>query len=195
MTIKPLLSVALLLLTILLVSCAPEVTESQLQQAVAIESSDQCHLCGMMILEQPGPKGEMFSKNDPQVKKFCSARELFAFYLQPENQHRMEALYVHDMAVTPWDAPDDDAFIDARTAHYVYGSEKQASMGLSLASFSDRAAAQAFVERYGGELLSFDQISLELLQKSNMSMNADGMASMTSADAMVGAMDGSGMGH
>jgi len=133
------------------------------QAVVAIESGDECHLCGMLIGGFPGPKGESYLRRDPQVKKFCSTRDMLSFYLQPENTHQTEAIFVHDMAVTPWDHPDDDVFINARKAWYVAGSDKMGAMGPTLASFSTKDSAQAFIEGNGGRLLPFDEITLSLL--------------------------------
>lgn len=133
------------------------------KKVVAIESGDECHLCGMLIGEFPGPKGEMYLRRDPQIKKFCSTRDMLSFYFQPENTHQTDAMFVHDMAVTPWDNPDDKVFIDARTAWYVYGMNKKGAMGGTLASFSTRETASTFVVESGGKLLSFDQITLALL--------------------------------
>lgn len=133
------------------------------KKIVAIESGDECHLCGMLIGEFPGPKGEMYLRRDPQIKKFCSTRDMLSFYLQPENTHQTDAMFVHDMAVTPWDNPDDNVFIDAKTAWYVSGMSKKGAMGGTLASFSTRETANQFIVESGGELLSFDQITLTLL--------------------------------
>ncbi|MBV1922271.1 MAG: nitrous oxide reductase accessory protein NosL [Pseudomonadales bacterium] len=133
------------------------------QAVVAIESGDECHLCGMLIGNFPGPKGEMYLRRDPQIKKFCSTRDMLSFYLQPENTHHAEVMYVHDMAVTPWDNPDDKVFIDAKTAWYVSGMSKKGAMGGTLASFSTEGTARQFIVESGGELLSFDQITLTLL--------------------------------
>ena len=133
------------------------------KKVVAIESGDECHLCGMLIGEFPGPKGEMYLRRDPQIKKFCSTRDMLSFYLQPENTHHAEVMFVHNMAVTPWDNPDDKVFIDAKTAWYVSGMNKKGAMGGTLASFSTEEAARQFIVESGGELLSFDQITLTLL--------------------------------
>ena len=133
------------------------------RKIVAIESGDECHLCGMLIGKFPGPKGEMYLRRDPQIKKFCSTRDMLSFYLQPENTHNTDAIFVHDMAVTPWDNPDDEVFIDAKTAWYVSGMNKKGAMGGTLASFSTEETARQFIAGSGGELLSFDQITLTLL--------------------------------
>lgn len=158
------LLVALLLTAGLLSGCSEDDSATlAVQQAVAIESGDECHLCGMIIGNFGGPKGQLFTRGQPQTKKFCSTRDLFAYLLDPEHRHNIQSVFVHDMAVTPWDHPDDKTYIDARTAWYVVGSTRKGAMGPTLASFSDQQAAEAFVQSYQGQLYRFDQLNLELI--------------------------------
>jgi copper chaperone NosL len=154
----------LIALCFALVGCSPRPDLNQaVRAAAAIEADDTCHLCGMSIMAIPGPKGEWASKGDPEVRKFCSTLDLFTFYLQPENSHRTEAIYVHDMTLSPWTTPDDDHFIKAQDAWYVWGSNQQGAMGPALASFGGPAAALAFIDAFGGQLYRFADISLALL--------------------------------
>ncbi len=135
-----------------------------------IESADECHLCGMLIMQFPGPKGELFEPVDgqPVARKFCSTRDLFAYYFQPENQHNVKEIYVHDMAQASWEQPGNDHLIDARTAWYVLGSSQQGAMGVTLASFSQEAHAKLFSKNYGGRILAFDQLTLAEVQDASV---------------------------
>jgi copper chaperone NosL len=150
--------------------CEQQSQQQMLQQAVAIESADECHQCGMLILGFEGPKGELVEsaqftgKQKPPVRKFCSTRDLFAYYFDPEHQRNITQLFVHDMSKTPWEHPNDDYFIDAKMAWYVVGSEKMGAMGKTIASFSIQADAVAFAEQYHGKVKSFKQLSLADLQ-------------------------------
>lgn len=157
----------------LLSACGQEApTEHKIRQAVAIEESDQCHLCGMIISQFPGPKAELASKGEHQVNKFCSNRDMFSYYLQPENKHRALQIFVHDMTEVPWDSPSDDHFIKAQDAWYVYGSNMKAAMGPALASFGKKESAEMFAKMHGGDLLKFEDITLELLGSGmSLSMN------------------------
>lgn len=169
----------LLVSIILLAGCADKDGPQTRLAPAELTDTDQCHLCGMIIEDFPGPKGELALKTDSQVRKFCSNRDMFAFYLQPENRQRLSVIYVHDMAKSPWAHPDDDYFIDARNAYYVYGSSKQASMGTALASFGSKAAAAEFADAFGGRQISFNDITVELLQQSGMNMDMEDMDAMT----------------
>ncbi|MBL0711342.1 MAG: nitrous oxide reductase accessory protein NosL [Colwellia sp.] len=147
-------------------SCSKQDQEQMIHQAVAMESGDECHLCGMLITRFDGPKGEVFRKETgEQVFKFCSTLDLFSYYLDPENKRNVAQMFVHDMSKMPWgsDSIDDKYFIDAKTAWYVTGSEKMGAMGKTLASFSEQSDATAFAKEFGGQVISFEAITLEVL--------------------------------
>ncbi len=114
----------------------------------------------MAITKFPGPKGQAFDNRGKQVKKFCSTSELIFWYLQPENINNVSELYVHDMANTQWDKPDDALLISARDATYVINSSMKGSMGNALASFLSAREAAKFANQYGGEVVSFNGLTL-----------------------------------
>jgi copper chaperone NosL len=153
----------------LLFSCSKSEESAQiLHQAVAIESADECHLCGMLISNFSGPKGELFRKgiteaDGDSVKKFCSTRDMFSFYLDPENKRNVTTMLVHDMSKSPWETPNDAYFIDARNAWFVAGSNKTGAMGETLASFSQQVDAQTFANEFGGKVINFSQVDLSVL--------------------------------
>lgn len=145
---------------LLINSCGESKQQQIIHQAVKIENSDECHLCGMMISEFSGPKGEIYRKEEGSVKKFCSTRDMFSYYLDPENKRNVSQLLVHDMSKMPWDKLDDAFFIDAKKAWFVAGSTKTGAMGKTLASFSKKEDAAAFAKEYGGKVINFKQITL-----------------------------------
>ncbi len=147
-------------------------------EPVHFESGDECHVCGMIIEGFPGPKGEAITEKDQQVRKFCSTRDMFAWMLQPENANRDHTLYVHDMAQTGWQDPNDAALIDAREAFYVVGSDRKGAMGPTLASFAAQADATGFAAEHGGEVLAFQEITLDHLNTGMAMHSMDGMDDM-----------------
>jgi len=130
---------------------------------VAINPGDECHVCGMTIDRFPGPKGEAYVRGASKPFKFCSTRDLFSWWLQPENKIAATSVYVHDMGKTSWKHPSDKDFVDARSAWYVIDQPLPGAMGPTLASFAHKADAEAFVHKHGGRLLRFQDITLELL--------------------------------
>ena len=169
--VKQKLSIVLVMIfsVFLLFSCSKNEEGVQTpHEAVAIESADECHLCGMLISNFSGPKGELFRKgitkaDGDSVKKFCSTRDMFSFYLDPENKRNTTTMLVHDMSKSPWDTPNDEYFIDAREAWFVADSSKTGAMGKTLASFSKQIDAQEFADEFGGKVISFTQIDLSVL--------------------------------
>lgn len=148
----------------LLAGCgeAPD-TERRLEP-VAIEAGDECHVCGMLITRFPGPKGEAFVRHREQALKFCSTRDLFAWLLQPETAASVQAVYVHDMARAAWEAPGQEHLIPAESAWYVVGSRRRGAMGPTLASFAERADAEAFAAEHGGRVLAYKAVNLAVLE-------------------------------
>ncbi|MBY5920633.1 nitrous oxide reductase accessory protein NosL [Ferrimonas balearica] len=146
--------------TLLLAACSqPQAQVSEIHAQV--EQEDRCHLCGMVLVRYPGPKGVANLANEQQLK-FCSTRDLFEFVLQPDKGRQVVQALVHDMAVNDWHIPADE-FVLAQEAWYVYGSDRPAAMGPALASFSTEESAQAFADAFGGRLFRFEEITLELL--------------------------------
>lgn len=152
------------LLGVSLLACDPGQQDATAHSPVPMEAGDECHLCGMIITRFPGPKGEAFVRHNKKALKFCSTRDLFAWLLQPDVTSQVEAVYVHDMGETSWETPDDNTLVDARKAWYVIGSDRKGAMGHTLASFSNKNAADRFARERGGEIVSFEQIDLEMLQ-------------------------------
>ncbi|ART80692.1 nitrous oxide reductase accessory protein NosL [Oceanisphaera avium] len=155
--------IAVALFSLWLAGCDQDPTQRTSAEPIAFHSDDECHVCGMIITNWPGPKGEILAGTD-EVYKFCSTVDMLSWWLQPENNNRAADIYVHDMTSTPWDSPEDEHLINATEAWYVMGSS-QMGMGPTLASFSSQEAANDFSEQYNGEVLAWADLDLEVLQK------------------------------
>ncbi|MFP4609757.1 MAG: nitrous oxide reductase accessory protein NosL [Thiohalophilus sp.] len=145
-------------------------------EPVPISQGDECHVCGMTINNHPGPKAQAFIRDKATPFKYCSTRDLFSHVLQPEVRSRISQIYTHDMGSTEWDAPANDAFTDAREAWYVINHPRKGAMGPTLASFADKSAAEDFIEQHGGEIVRFDEITLEMVANINTGMDDDEQA-------------------
>lgn len=139
----------------------PEQNEKGLDP-VAFQAGDECHVCGMVISDFPGPKGEVVEKG--KVRKFCSPAEMLGWWLQPENRNLHAKLYVHDMARSRWEEPDDNYLIDATSAYYVAGTQLKGAMGAVLATFAEEADAKRLAAEQGGRVLRFDELDQTVLQ-------------------------------
>lgn len=153
-----------LLFGLILAGCGDKEEVQVSYDPVAFHGDDECHVCGMIVIDFPGPKGQAVERDG--VRKFCSTAEMFSWYLQPENRILQARLYVHDMGQSHWEQPDDEHLIDATQAWYVTGTPLQGAMGASLASFADQQAAEELAAQHeGAQVVSFDQIDQKFLQQ------------------------------
>jgi copper chaperone NosL len=156
-----------------LAGCNEAEQSELLLEPVAFHSSDECHVCGMVISDFPGPKGQAVEKGG--VRKFCSTAEMLGWWLQPENRMLNAKLYVHDMGRSTWEHPDDKFLIDATSAYYVAGTSLKGAMGVVLATFADESAAKGLAAMHGGRVLRFEDIDQSVLQQtSDMSHDMPG---------------------
>ena len=156
--------------SLLLTACGKQTAEPETRQPVTrIEHGDECRLCGMIISNFPGPKGQLYERGYATSMKFCSTRDMFAYWLDPEHKHNIQNAYVQDMTVVPWEsasigrAIDARHYIKARTALYVVGHSRRGAQGPTLASFATKGAVDSFIASYGGQLRSFEQLDMDLI--------------------------------
>lgn len=128
--------------------------------ALNMNKETACALDGMLLLDFPGPKAQIHYAQGP-ADFFCDTVEMFSIYLRPEQQKRVTALYVQDMGRADWDHPIAD-WIDAKTAYYVQGSKLRGSMGPTFVSFAEEAKAKVFMEKHGGKLYRFHEITPDM---------------------------------
>lgn len=128
---------------------------------IEITRGTACSLDGMTLMDYPGPKAQMqYDHGEPDF--FCDTIEMFSIYLKPEQQQRVRAVFVQDMAQADWNNPSGH-WIDAKTAFYVAGSKRLGSMGPTLASFATEADASTFAAKEGGKVYRFDQITPDMV--------------------------------
>lgn len=139
-------------------ACSQTEQAAPLPQEIAQGTS--CTLDGMLLADFPGPKAQIHYAQGA-TEFFCDTVEMFSIYLRPEQQKKIRAMYVQDMGKTDWNTPQGH-WIDAKTAVYVQGSKLRGSMGPTFASFADEAAARTFIEKNGGKLLHFSEITPEM---------------------------------
>lgn len=151
------------LLLALFAACgkAPPASEA----AVDVHDGDVCAVCGMYLRGSPGPRAQAWVAGERKPQVFDSIRDFFAWVLQPEHQANVQSLYVQNSALIDWQHPTGAAhsFIDARHAYYVAWQPLPGSMGATLAPFATRADAEAFVAREGGAVLTFGQVTPDLV--------------------------------
>ena len=118
----------------------------------------------MVLLDFPGPKAQIhYDHGEPDF--FCDTREMFSILLRPEQKKRVVAVYTQDMGKADWTKPEGH-WIDAKTAFYVVGSTRRGSMGPTVGTFAAEAEARKFAGQYGGQVLRFDQVTMDMVDLS-----------------------------
>jgi len=133
---------------------------AQLPPPVVMTQDAIGHYCGMNLFEHPGPKGQIIVKSLIEPVWFSSTRDAIAFTMLPDEPKDIQAIYVSDMGKAPsWDKPGADNWVEARKALFVIGSGIKGGMGSEEAvPFSDHAAAEKFVSKNGGRIVSFAEV-------------------------------------
>lgn len=118
------------------------------------------HFCSMAVLDHPGPKGQIFLRNQKQPLWFSSVRDTIAFTLLPEEPKTIAVIYVNDMAkATNWQHPEAGSWVEAHVAWYVLDSDYQGGMAAREAvPFSVEAAARSFAAARGGHVARFAEV-------------------------------------
>ena len=131
----------------------------------AMTRADTCHVCGMIVLDQQGPKGQARVSVTPARLNFCSTSDLMAFLFQPDSRTIVREAWVHNMHGADWQSPPNhaDAYLNAFEAWYVLDHDRRGAMGHTLAPFASQAQAEAFIAQHGGRVLRFDEIDMDLI--------------------------------
>lgn len=167
-----------------LAGCTGDESPESPPEPATVSAGMQCDVCGMVIADHPGPNGELFYANQQpgdheNPARFDSLRGcLFPYYFEHDTLGwEAVALYVTDYSTVDYTLSTADgetyisshtapgSFTDGREAFYVVGSGIQGAMGPDFISFSSRGDADAFATDHGGNVLSFDEIAPETLQR------------------------------
>jgi copper chaperone NosL len=123
------------------------------------------YYCQMLLIEHPGPKGQIHLDGLPEPIHFSQVRDAIAYLRMPEQSHAVRAVYVSDMGVAEsWETPGRDNWIAAEAAYYVVGSDRVGGMGApEFVPFSARDAAEAFARDHGGAILGLNEIADDMV--------------------------------
>lgn len=142
----------------LLAACSQAALTAAAQEPAA---DTACALDGMVLKDFPGSKAQIqYVEGKPDY--YCDLMELFAVMLAPENRRQVAGVFVQDIGKTDWANPSGH-WIAAKDALYVVGSRKQGSMGPTFGAFSNAQDAAAFVQKEGGKVLPYNQITAAML--------------------------------
>jgi copper chaperone NosL len=126
---------------------------------------ERCPVCGMFVAKYPSWLAQVYM-NDGKTHFFDGVKDMMALYFEPQkygSDSTVAEIYVTDYYTQNW--------IDGKKAFYVTGSDSLGPMGHELIPFDSMAAAEAFKkDHHGKEILSFDQINLDLVNEMRSGM-------------------------
>lgn len=148
----------ILLFAFILIACEKD-QSVDVPQAQKLTREANGYYCLMTVLNHSGPKGQIILTDKSQALWFTSVRDTISFTLSPEEPKNIAAIYVNDMTEAEWKNPGEDNWIDARSAWYVLGSDRQGGMGAPEAvPFSTQEKAKLFAKKQGGVVYAFASI-------------------------------------
>ncbi|MCA8883851.1 MAG: nitrous oxide reductase accessory protein NosL [Rhodobacteraceae bacterium] len=147
-----------LVLLLAIPACREEAAEAPAPMAMTADALS--FYCQMSIAEHGGPKGQVHLSGQATPLFFAQVRDMVAYLKSPEREAEITAIYVSDMGAAPsWRFPGDDNWIDAQSARFVVDAGVAGGMGApEIVPFADERAADAFVGRYGGAVVTLDTI-------------------------------------
>lgn len=129
-------------------------------QAIGPKTRDP--VCGMYAARYPNWMSEIVLK-DGNIVAFDSPLHLFRYRRDPGKYGAgraasdIDAIYFSDYLERRW--------VEAQKAYFVAGSRVRSPMNAEdLPAFGSRTTAERFAREQGGRVLSFDQISPQVLQ-------------------------------
>jgi copper chaperone NosL len=154
-------------LALTLVGCNEE-DQISMPAPVELSGDEIGHYCNMIVQDHMGPKAHLFVAGRDEPYWFTSVRDALAFTMLPEEPRNILVVYVNDMARASWDAPEQETWIDARSANFVVGSSRRGGMGaLEVVPFSSEEAAASFVETYGGHMVAYSEVPRDYVLSSD----------------------------
>lgn len=153
---RPAPAIPLLLLALL----APAGCEKRREVAeafpVALTREAVCAVDGMVLLDHPGPKGQIHFA-DGSVEYFCDVREFYQTWYDPDRRHRIRAGFLQPFDDREWGSYA-GGWERPGELVYVLDSRRMGAMGPTIVPFRRRAAARAFIGRAGGTLVAAEAL-------------------------------------
>ena len=112
------------------------------------DAQTQCSVCGMYPARYPDNRAQVMGM-DKKRYHYCSTQCLFKALA--EGQVKPMAVWVSLQGTGRYDY--------AGSAYYVVGSREKGPMGPEAFAFETREAADAFAQKFGGEVLRFQEVT------------------------------------
>ena len=122
--------------------------------------TETCAACGMVIREQPAPRGQVIHRNGDR-QFLCSIDDLLQYLELPSPSGKPVGIFSEVMPDAH--APDNmdtsfQAWKEASTLFYVTGIKRKGVMGAPVLSYDTAEAAGNAAKKSGGKVLTFEQL-------------------------------------
>ncbi len=155
--------VAIIVLT--LAACGQNNTQSEKPSPAILTDDAIGHSDKMIVVNHEGPRAQVHLANIEIPLWFSSVRDGLAYVKSSERSDEIVAIYVNDVGVAKsWREMGKGNWIDAEKAFFVGGSSAIGGMGApEFVPFASKEKALEFIAQKGGELLSLNDISVDMV--------------------------------
>lgn len=127
----------------------------------------ECAACGMVVREQPAPRGQVVHRDGTRVF-LCSLADLVQYLQAPSKHGSPVSVFVE--VLDPAAAPKEKSTAErpwarAEEAGYVVGVEREGIMGKPVLAYPSAAAAAAAAARHGGQQKSWSELPAWILER------------------------------
>ena len=132
---------------------------------------DECHSCGMVVRDQPAPRGQVIHRDGTRAF-FCSISDLLLYMETPSPHGKIQQSFVEvmDRAANPNVLDNGELdWLPTETAGYVLGFPRKGIMGLPVLVFENDQIAKEAAETHGGEAMSFAQLQKKIIANQGLS--------------------------
>jgi copper chaperone NosL len=146
----------------LLMACSGGSSNAE-PQVTAPEAFDdhECAACGMIVRDQPSPRGQVVHRDGTRVY-LCAIADMLTYLDAPSRHGAAVAVYVeasapgvddpraHDMRPRPW--------IPATDAHFVTGFDRERVMGAPFLTYAKQEDAQRVATDLDAQVLDWNRV-------------------------------------
>ncbi len=129
--------------------------------AIAVPKKAKCPVCGMFVAKYPKWAAQITT--DKKSFYFDGVKDMMKFYFNPSEYKADNKQFTH-IHVTDYYTLEK---LKAKDASYIHGSNVYGPMGNELIPFKTLKNAQIFAKDHGGTVVTFDTITLRLIQSLN----------------------------
>jgi nitrous oxide reductase accessory protein NosL len=152
-----------------------EIAQATLPEPMVIPSNITCGKCGMYPARFPQWQSQIIF-TDGMMTPFDGCKCMFNFMNSMDKFDKAHAR--NDIAVSWVKDFNSGKWLNAEDAFYIVGSQKMGPMGKELIPFSDQTAAMQFKGEHGGAIMSYTEITPDVLKSLMGGMKKHGNGSM-----------------